>query len=93
MLFFYRRIFVTRKFKICTWVLIGLSFIWLAYATVAWLLYCGTNVYNNFEGGWTACPLWGYELQMAVFAFDCFIDLFILILPIPFVSLPILRMS
>ncbi|KUI73763.1 hypothetical protein VM1G_09580 [Cytospora mali] len=85
MLFFYRRIFVGRVFNICNWILIGLSVIWFVYAILSWLLYCGKNLEANFEGGWLVCPLWGFDIQMGVFALDSFIDLCLLVLPIPFV--------
>ncbi|KAF2239558.1 hypothetical protein EV356DRAFT_572347 [Viridothelium virens] len=84
-LFFYRRIFIGRAFNICTWILIYLSFVWLIDAVVSWLLYCGTNLKANFEGGWDVCPLWAFKMQMSYFALDSFIDLSLLILPIPFV--------
>ncbi|KAI1456855.1 hypothetical protein F4805DRAFT_458249 [Annulohypoxylon moriforme] len=85
MLCFYRRIFVGRAFNICNWVLIGLSVVWFIYAIISWLFYCGTNFKENFEGGWSSCPTWGFEIQMGVFALDSFIDFFLLIMPIPFV--------
>lgn len=88
MLFFYRRIFnVTGKaFNICNWTFVGLSTVWFIYAVASWLFYCGTNFEANFEGGWKACAPWGFEIQMGVFAMDSFIDLCLLIMPIPFVS-------
>lgn len=86
MLFFYRRIFVGRVFNIFNWVLIGLSILWFVYAILSWLLYCGKNFEANVEGGWLVCPLWGFDIQMGVFALDSFIDLCLLVLPIPFVS-------
>lgn len=86
MLLFYRRIFVGRVFNIINWALIGLSVVWFIYAVLSWFLYCGKNLEANFEGGWLVCPLWGFEIQMGVFALESFIDLWIIILPIPFVS-------
>lgn len=85
-LFFYRRVFIGRVFNICNWTLIGLTFLWLVYAFLSWILYCGANIQANFEGGWAACGYWGFDIQMGVFGLDSFIDLFLLILPIPFVS-------
>ncbi|KAI1631589.1 hypothetical protein F4809DRAFT_653925 [Biscogniauxia mediterranea] len=85
MLFFYRRIFVGRVFNICNWVLIGLSGVWFIYAVASWLFYCGTHFVENVEGPWRVCPHWGFAIQMGVFALDSFIDLNLLILPIPFV--------
>ncbi|KAF2739950.1 hypothetical protein EJ04DRAFT_391157, partial [Polyplosphaeria fusca] len=55
------------------------------YAILSWLFYCGTNFKADVEGGWAVCPLWGFEIQMGVFALDSFIDLGLLIMPIPFV--------
>ncbi|KAI0889451.1 uncharacterized protein GGS22DRAFT_71258 [Annulohypoxylon maeteangense] len=85
MLCFYRRIFVGRAFNICNWALIGLSVVWFVYAILSWLFYCGINFKENLEGGWSACPTWGFEIQMGVFALDSFIDFFLLAMPIPFV--------
>ena len=87
MLFFYRRIFnvMGRGFNICNWVFIWLSVVWFIYAVLSWLFYCGTHFKENFEGGWLVCPKWGFEIQMGVFALDSFIDLGLLIMPIPFV--------
>ncbi|KAK8128700.1 hypothetical protein PG984_009808 [Apiospora sp. TS-2023a] len=85
MLLFYRRIFVGRAFNIVNWVFIGLSIIWFIYAVLSWLFYCGTNFTANVEGGWQVCPVWGFQIQMGVFALDSFIDLSLLIMPIPFV--------
>ncbi|KAI0024307.1 hypothetical protein F4780DRAFT_776121 [Xylariomycetidae sp. FL0641] len=85
MLFFYRRIFVGRLFNRCTWALIGLSVVWFVYAVLSWLLYCGTHFDADVDGGWAVCPGWGFKIQMGVFALDSFIDLCLLILPIPFV--------
>jgi uncharacterized membrane protein len=87
-LFFYRRIFLGKWFNICSWSLIGLSVVWFVYAVLSWLLYCGTRFKEDFEGGWLVCPLWGFEIQMGVFALDSFIDFFLLLLPIPFVRRP-----
>lgn len=84
-LFFYRRIFIGRIFKTCTWILLGLSFLWLVYAFLSWILYCGTNLHADFEGGWAACDPWGFDIQMGLFCLDSVIDFCILILPIPFV--------
>ena len=85
-LFFYRRIFIGRIFNICTWILLGLSFIWLVYSVLSWILYCGTDLHANFEGGWAACDPWGIDLQIGVYCLDTFIDFFLLVLPIPFVG-------
>lgn len=85
-LFFYRRIFISRIFSISNSILMGLSFIWLVYAFLACVLYCGTNIHANFEGGWASCDPWGLTIQTGVFCLDTFIDLFLLILPVPFVS-------
>ncbi|KAI2470512.1 hypothetical protein F4781DRAFT_175409 [Annulohypoxylon bovei var. microspora] len=85
MLFFYRRIFIGRAFNICNWILIALSGVWFVYAVISWLFYCGTNFEANFEGPWLGCALWGFEIQMGVFALDSFIDFSLLVLPIPFV--------
>ena len=85
-LFFYRRVFVGRVFNICSWTLIGLSIFWLVYDTVCWLLYCGTDLHANFEGPWDECPLWAFQIQIPVFALDSFVDLCVIILPVPFVS-------
>lgn len=85
-LFFYRRIFFGRAFEISNWIFIVLSFIWTIYGILAWLLYCGTNLRANFEGSWSDCPSWGFKIQMGVFCLDSFIDLGLLILPLPFVS-------
>ncbi|KAI0547587.1 hypothetical protein F4679DRAFT_554059 [Xylaria curta] len=85
MLFFYRRIFTGRLFNIFSKGLIGLSVVWFIYAIASWLFYCGTNFEPNFEGGWAVCPLWGFKIQLGVFALDSFIDFCLLLLPIPFV--------
>ncbi len=85
-LFFYRRIFIGRIFNICSWTLIGLSFLWLVYAFLSWILYCGTHLQANFEGGWAVCDPWGFDIQMGVFCLDTFIDFFLPILPVPLVS-------
>ncbi|KAI1094215.1 hypothetical protein F5B19DRAFT_70398 [Rostrohypoxylon terebratum] len=85
MLFFYRRIFVGQIFNIFNWILIALSVVWFIYAVLSWFLYCGTDLEADFEGGWSVCPLWGFQIQMGVFALDSFIDFCLLILPIPFV--------
>ncbi|KAI0899419.1 hypothetical protein F4806DRAFT_505819 [Annulohypoxylon nitens] len=85
MLFFYRRIFVGKIFNIFNWILIALSVVWFIYAVLSWFLYCGTDLEADFEGGWSVCPLWGFQIQMGVFALDSFIDFCLLILPIPFV--------
>lgn len=85
-LFFYRRIFMGRVFSICNRILIGLSFVWLVYAFIACILYCGTNLHRNFEGGWASCDSWGLTIQTGVFCLDTFIDFFLLILPVPSVS-------
>ncbi len=86
MLFFYRRIFIGPRFNTCNWILIALSAVWFVYAIISWLFYCGTDFKANFEGGWLTCARWGFEIQMGVFAMDSFIDLCLLLLPIPFVS-------
>ena len=86
MLYFYRRIFVGRAFNICTLGLIGFTIVWLVYAILAWLLYCGPNLQANFEGGWAVCPSYGFAIQIGTFVADSIIDLALLILPIPFVS-------
>lgn len=87
-LFFYRRIFIVinRAFNICNWTLIGLSLVWFVYAVLSWLLYCGTHLRADFEGGWLVCNAWGFDIQMGVFCLDSFIDFLLLLLPIPFVS-------
>lgn len=85
-LFFYRRIFIGRAFNICNWTLIGLSLVWFVYAVLSWLLYCGTHLKVDFEGGWLVCNAWGFDIQMGVFCLDSFIDFLLLLLPIPFVS-------
>jgi hypothetical protein len=95
MLFFYRRIFkVTGKaFSLCNWTLIGMSIVWFIYAVASWLFYCGTNLRANFEGPWKGCAPWGFEIQMGVFAMDSFIDFCLLVMPIPFVSIPYISRS
>ncbi|KAI1822699.1 hypothetical protein F4861DRAFT_550600 [Xylaria intraflava] len=85
MLFFYRRIFIGRLFNIFSKGLIGLSVVWFIYAIASWLFYCGTHFEPNFHGGWAVCPLWGFKIQLGVFALDSFIDFCLLLLPIPFV--------
>ncbi|KAI1342358.1 hypothetical protein F5Y15DRAFT_300274 [Xylariaceae sp. FL0016] len=85
MLFFYRRIFIGRIFNICNWTLIGLSIVWFVYAVLSWLFYCGTDFEADVEGGWLVCPAWGFTIQMGVFCLDSFVDLCLLLLPIPFV--------
>ena len=84
-LFFYRRIFITRAFRTCTWVLVASTLIWLVYAVLAWLLYCGTDLQRNFEGGWFACPVWGILIQLGVFVLDSLIDI-CLLFPTTFLS-------
>lgn len=79
--------FIGNSFRICNWTLIVLSLIWFIYGFLSWILYCGTRVQADFEGGWSACDPWGFDIQMSVFVLDSFIDLFILVLPIPFVSI------
>lgn len=86
MLFFYRRIFMGLVFDVCNWTLMGLSVVWFIYAVLSWFLYCGSDLKADFEGPWVGCPLWGFQIQMGVFALDSFIDLCLLLLPIPFVS-------
>ena len=85
-LFFYRRIFRGRSFSICNWTLVGLTVLWLVYAFVSWLLFCGTHIHANFEGSWDICDHWGFEIQTGVFCLDSLIDFFILALPVPLVS-------
>ncbi|KAI0478033.1 hypothetical protein F4859DRAFT_45436 [Xylaria cf. heliscus] len=85
MLFFYRRIFVGRRFNIFNKGLIGLSVVWFIFAVASWLFYCGTNFEPNVEGGWAICPTWGFKIQLGVFVLDSFIDFCLLVLPIPFV--------
>ena len=85
-LFFYRRVFVGSWFNIASWVLISFSIVWLIYALLSWFLYCGTDLHADFEGGWLACPLWGFDIQMGVFVLDTVIDFSVLLVPIPFVS-------
>ncbi|KAI1398269.1 hypothetical protein F4819DRAFT_489753 [Hypoxylon fuscum] len=85
MLFFYRRIFMGLVFDVCNWTLMGLSVVWFIYAVLSWFLYCGSDLKADFEGPWVGCPLWGFQIQMGVFALDSFIDLCLLLLPIPFV--------
>ncbi|MCJ1329331.1 hypothetical protein MMC10_006010 [Thelotrema lepadinum] len=84
-LFFYRRIFVGQVFNVCNWILVGLSIVWVVYATLCWLLYCGTDLQANFEGPWDNCPPWGFEIQIGVYVLDTVIDFCLLILPIPLV--------
>jgi len=84
-LFFYRRIFIGKWFNICSLSLIALSVVWFVYAILSWLFYCGTHFKEDVEGGWLVCPLWGFEIQMGVFALDSFIDFCLLVLPMPFV--------
>ncbi|KAI1320073.1 hypothetical protein F5Y16DRAFT_405740 [Xylariaceae sp. FL0255] len=84
-LFFYRRIFVSRLFKIISTALIAMSAAWFLSVFIAWLLYCGTDFTANFGGGWAICPPWGIEIQIAPLVFDNLIDLCLLLLPIPFV--------
>jgi hypothetical protein len=84
--FFYRRIFIGKWFNVCSLFLIALSVVWFVYAILSWLFYCGTHFKEDVEGGWPVCPLWGFEIQMGVFALDSFIDFCLLVLPMPFVS-------
>ena len=86
-LFFYRRIFVGRKFNVSSWIVISLTLVWFVYGFLAWILYCGSNVHANFEGGWSTCDAWGFDMQPGVFLLDSVIDLCLLLLPIPFVSI------
>lgn len=65
--------------------MIGLTLLWLVYAFLSWILYCGTHVHADFEGPFKECPLWGTDIQMGVFALDSFIDFTILVLPVPIV--------
>ncbi|KAL7625847.1 hypothetical protein AAE478_005070 [Parahypoxylon ruwenzoriense] len=61
MLFVYRRIFIGRVFNILNWVLIGLSVVWFIYAVLSRLLYCGTNLKADVEGGW---KVWRLQLDL-----------------------------
>ena len=83
---FYRRVFIGSIFDICTKALLGLSIVWLIYAILSWLLYCGSHVEADFDGGWAICDPWGFDIQMGVFCLDSFIDLMILLAPIPMVT-------
>nr|POE94629.1 hypothetical protein CFP56_16866 [Quercus suber] len=85
-LFYYRRIFSSgRIFNICSWCLIAASVVWFVYGLLAWILYCGTHVRENFEGPFDVCPMWGVDMEMAVFVADSVIDFFILVMPVPMV--------
>lgn len=86
-LFFYRRKFVGRIFSVCNGVLIGLSIIWSIFAFLSWIIYCGTHLRANFEGGWAAFDIWGSDIQMGVVnCLDTIINFFLLVLPVSFVS-------
>ena len=86
-LYFYRRIFVGRAFDLVAWLLIALSLLWTLCAFLAWILFCGKYVKENFEGSWVVCPSWGLYLQLAVYAWDTVIDFALLTLPMPLVGL------
>lgn len=84
-LFFYRRIFRGKAFSIANYTCMALAGLWALYGFLAWILYCGTNVKANFEGGWDACPEWGSQMQTGVYILDLIVDFYVLVLPIPFV--------
>lgn len=87
-LFLYRRIFRGRVFDVLNWILIALVVLWILSFFLVQVFDCRTRFYMN----------WGpfSELQICLSVFhqllafcisDVIIDIFILVLPVPLVSL------
>ena len=88
-LFFYRRIFRGRAFEIGSWILIGVVAAWAITFFIAILAACGTSIAANFQ---TLGALKGecvntFDILIALAVSDVAVDLAILIMPIPLVSL------
>ena len=88
-LFFYRRIFRGHFFGIAIWVLIGLVVAWASTFFIAILAACGTHIRANFQ---TLAALKSecvdtFRILIALSASDVAVDLAILVVPIPLVSM------
>lgn len=86
-LFFYRRLFRGSKFNIISWILIGITVVWLTAFEFAAIFDCNTTFWANWgtiRDLKTNCDDSFSEL-VAYSISDVIIDIFILILPIPLV--------
>lgn len=88
-LFFYRRIFRGRAFDIASWILIGVVGAWAVTFFIAILAACGTSVAANFQtlGALKRECVDTFDILIALAVSDVVVDLAILIMPIPLVSL------
>lgn len=89
-LFFYRRIFVGRVFNIASWTLIGVVIVWAMTFVIAILSACGTRLMANFGtlGDLKTECVDTFSILIALAASDVTVDLIILAIPLPLVSVP-----
>jgi hypothetical protein len=86
-LFFYRRIFMGKAFDIISWMTIAFVAAWMGFFGFALFFDCGTNIAANWgslaeisEKCW-----FGFLPTIVYTILDACFDLFIVLLPIPFV--------
>lgn len=88
-LFFYRRIFkINRTFIVCFWILAVTTICWGVAFLIAWLARCGNHPANGWislETLTTKC-INSFDVLVTQAVFDVVVDLGLLALPIPFVS-------
>lgn len=88
LLFFYRRVFRGRFFDVASWTLIGFVIAWAIAFFIAILAACGTNMRARFStlGALREDCVDTFVLSVCLVVFDVFVDLGIMILPIPLVG-------
>lgn len=86
-LLFYRRIFVTKTFRVYNTILIGVVIIWTITFFVCLLAQCGSNIGTNFGtlGDLKAKCTDTFAILIGLAASDVAVDLAILSIPIPLV--------
>lgn len=86
MLFFYRRLFISKKFQVIFWILTVVTILWTLSFWIAWASLC-----KHFDDRFISLMTWATKcadsfVAMTVQAVtDVVVDLAILVLPIPFV--------
>lgn len=87
-LFFYKRIFVGRTFRIFSWFLIATVIAWAVTFFIGIIAACGTHIRANFQtlGNLKSQCINTFALLVALAVSDVLVDLVILIIPISQVS-------
>lgn len=88
LLFFYRRVFRGRFFNLASWALIGFVVAWAIAFFIAILAACGTFIRANFStlGALKEDCVNTFVVLVCLTVFDVFVDLGIMILPMPSVG-------